>query len=79
MCVCARARARGRVFCKCVWGGWGRVWCVQGIQYYVNILYLRFYIFIFVDLVKRRVLIPAGEIPLYRNDDNYILLYAEKV
>ena len=41
---------------------------------YIIILF-EFYIFIFVDLVKGGVLIPAGEISLHRNDDSYILLY----
>ena len=61
-----------------MWGGG-----VGGVckEYSTMLIYynLMFYIFIFVDLVKRRVLIPAGEISLYRNDDSYILLYAEKV
>ena len=48
-CVCVRARARERVRA-----------CERGIQYRVYILFLkRFYVYIFVDLVKARCAHPC--------------------
>ena len=38
---------------------------VQGIQYYVCVSFLRFYVYIFVDLVKYGVGTVVGELLLY--------------
>ena len=49
--------------CICV-----EVRCGAGIQYYDYVVCLRFYMYIFVDLVKCSVLTLVGEIQCYRND-----------
>ena len=61
MCVCMCARAR--------------VCDMRGIQYYVNLIFLRFYVYLFVDLVKRGVLTFIGQIRQYRNDYYYYYYY----
>ena len=41
---------------------------LRGLQYYVHTLFLRFYVYIFIDLVKRNVLTLAHEISCCIND-----------
>ena len=48
---------------------------MQGIQYYACILFMRFYVYICVDLVKRCVHTHVGEIRRYRNDRYYYYYY----
>ena len=51
---------------------------VQGIQYYDYVVCLRFYMDIFVDLVKCSVLTLVGEIQCYRNDGSSSFLGGSK-
>ena len=65
--ACARARARARV-CVCVCIGF-----VEGIKYHVCVcvLFLRFNVHSFVDLIKRLVFTLVSETQRYRNDGCY--------
>ena len=65
VCVCVRARAHACV-CRCG---------VQGIQYYVYILFLKFYVRIFLDLVKCSVPILIGEISAIKVTTITLLYY----
>ena len=47
---------------------------MQGIQYYVNILFFCGFMSVFVDLGKRDVLTLIGEMQHYRNDHSYYIL-----
>ena len=47
---------------------------VQGIQYYVNILFFCGFMSVFVDLGKRDVLTLVGEMQRYRNDHSHYIL-----
>ena len=61
--------------CVCVWGGGGggcvHVYGVPRIQYYVSVLMLRFYVYIFLDLVKPSV----DEIPRCRSGHYHYYCY----
>ena len=51
---------------------------VQGIQHCAYILFLRFYVYLFVDLIKRGIHALVGEILHYEND-RYYYYYLLKV
>ena len=72
MCVrtCVRACVRACVrVCVCVW-------CARNTT--IIILFWRFYAYIFVDVVKRGVLILVGEIQCYRHDLYWYYYYQRR-
>ena len=56
--VCAPVHVRGWVY-RCG---------LRGLQYYADTLFLRFYVYIFINLVQHNVLTLAHEISCYIND-----------